>query len=80
MWEKELVESMEAAAKEEEERAKEKGHLDPDGLPYITVYLDGGWSKRSYGHNYNAASGVVSHISTHKIAYNFHNTSFKRLL
>lgn len=31
-----------------------------DGTPYITVIADGGWSKRSYGHGYNAASGVVS--------------------
>lgn len=39
--------------------ANEKNHIDPDGVPYITVILDGGWSKRSYGHNYNALSGVV---------------------
>lgn len=50
---------MEAAALEEAKIAVENGHVDPDGVPYITVYLDGGWSHRSYGHNYNAASGVV---------------------
>ncbi|KAK5648270.1 hypothetical protein RI129_003162 [Pyrocoelia pectoralis] len=38
--------------------AIENNHVDCDGMPWITVYLDGGWSKRSYGHNYDAASGV----------------------
>lgn len=39
--------------------AIEKGHVE-DGIPFITVIVDGGWSKRSYGHAYNASSGVVS--------------------
>lgn len=50
---------MENAAKEEATIAIENGDVDADGIPYITVYVDGDWSKRSYGHNYNAASGVV---------------------
>lgn len=51
---------MENAAAEERKIALENGHVGSDGIPYITVLLDGGWSKRSYGHSYNAASGVVS--------------------
>lgn len=51
---------MKEAGKEEYKIAVEKGHIDEDGIPFITVCVDGGWSKRSYGHNYNAASGVVS--------------------
>jgi len=51
---------MELAGTNEKEIALNKGDVDPDGIPYITVLLDGGWSKRSYGHSYNAASGVVS--------------------
>ncbi|KAJ8301789.1 hypothetical protein KUTeg_020776 [Tegillarca granosa] len=31
----------------------EKGHYD-DGVPCITVIADGGWSKRSHRHSYNA--------------------------
>lgn len=53
---------MTAAAKEEKEIAINKGHL-LNGIPYITVVGDGGWSKRSYGHTYSASSGVVSFIS-----------------
>ena len=29
-----------------------------DGYPAITVIVDGGWSKRSHKHSYNAKSGV----------------------
>jgi hypothetical protein len=50
---------MDATGKEEYKIAREKGDVDQDGVAHITVFLDGGWSKRSYGHNYNAASGVV---------------------
>lgn len=61
MWKDSLWEIMELAGKEEHEIAKRNGDIDDDGIPHITVFLDGGWSKRSYGHSYTAASGVVSH-------------------
>lgn len=51
---------MEEAGKKERELALENGDVDPNGMPFITVLVDGGWSKRSYGHSYNAHSGVVS--------------------
>ncbi|KAI4456610.1 exonuclease phage-type/recb c-terminal domain-containing protein [Holotrichia oblita] len=51
---------MENAGKEELQLAKEKNNVDINGVGQVTVYADGGWSKRSYGHTYNAASGVVS--------------------
>ncbi|CAH1375544.1 unnamed protein product, partial [Tenebrio molitor] len=62
---------MDAAGKEEYKIAREKGDVDQDGVAHITVFLDGGWSKRSYGHNYNAASGVAVIIgkSTGKVLY-----------
>jgi len=47
----------------------QNNQVDPDGVPWITVYVDGGWSKRTYGHGYNAASGVVSsflHFIAHR--------------
>ena len=28
------------------------------GIPVITVIVDGGWSKRSHKHSFNANSGV----------------------
>lgn len=51
---------MEKAGKEERNLALESGNVDKDGIPLITVILDGGWSKRSYGHNFSANSGAVS--------------------
>ena len=29
------------------------------GMPAITVVVDGGWSKQSHKHSYNAKSGVA---------------------
>lgn len=51
---------MQKAGEEEKRIAIEKGNVCADGTPYITVIVDGGWSKRSYGHGYNAPSGLVS--------------------
>lgn len=50
---------MEQAGNEERSIAIANGDVDLDGIPYITVIVDGAWSKRSYNMNYNAASGVV---------------------
>ncbi|XP_063229100.1 uncharacterized protein LOC134534548 [Bacillus rossius redtenbacheri] len=43
----------------ERKKALERGHVDNDGVPYISVYVDGAWCKRTYGHAFNAASGVA---------------------
>lgn len=56
---------MEAAGVEEKEHALEMGHVYEDGTPWITVYIDGSWSKRSYGTNYNALSGMIGIIGRH---------------
>lgn len=53
---------MKKAGEEEKRIAIEKGDVTLEGTPYITVIGDGGWSKRTYGHGYNASSGVVSSI------------------
>nr|XP_022904792.1 uncharacterized protein LOC111416906 isoform X2 [Onthophagus taurus] len=58
-WKDQLWLSMETAGKEERRLAEDSGDIDKDGTPWVQVYVDGGWSKRSYGHNYNAASGVA---------------------
>ena len=41
------------------------------GIPSITVVIDGGWSKRSHKHSYNAKSGVALIIGkeTNKLLY-----------
>lgn len=54
---------MKKAGEEERRIAMEKGDVTLEGIPFITVIGDGGWSKRTYGHGYNASSGVVSFIS-----------------
>ena len=49
---------MAIAGKEEKRLAEERGAFHK-GVPSITVALDGGWSKRSHKHSYNAKSGVA---------------------
>ena len=57
-WRQELHESMAAAAKEEKRLAEQRGDYH-QGVPAITVIVDGGWSKRSHKHSYNAKSSVA---------------------
>ena len=54
-----LLESMLAAGREGKRLAHEADDLSPDGIPKITVVVDGGRSQRSYGHRYSALSGVA---------------------
>ena len=56
-WRKELQEVMVDAGKEEKRLAEERADFH-EGVPAITVIVDGGWSKRSHRHSYNAKSGV----------------------
>lgn len=56
-WKQKLRDSMAEAGREEKRLAEEKGDFH-EGVPAITVVLDGGWSKRSHKHSYNAKSGV----------------------
>jgi len=51
---RELIE----AGKEELEYAVHNNIKCRDGVPACTVVVDGGWSKRSHKHSYNANSGV----------------------
>lgn len=69
VWKDALALDMEKAGREEKKRAIEAGNVDADQIPFITVYLDGGWSKRSYGHSYNAMSGAVSICAIFRCIY-----------
>lgn len=62
---------MAEAIEEEKKLAEERGDMDVDGYYNICVIVDGGWCKRSYGHGYNASSGVAVIIGTvtQKILY-----------
>lgn len=65
------LESMYQAGIEEKQKAISNGHVDPDGIPYITVVVDGSWAKRSYRTNYNALSGVSCIIGFETKKYYF---------
>ena len=52
-WQQELQKLMAEAGK----LAIRRGDYH-EGVPAITVIVDGGWSKRSHRHSYNANSGV----------------------
>ncbi|KAK4882653.1 hypothetical protein RN001_005972 [Aquatica leii] len=59
------------AGKEEALLAIQSGNVTSDGVPVISVIVDGAWSKRSYRTNYNASSGVACIIGakTKKMLY-----------
>ena len=56
-WWNALQESMKAAGKEEKQFAIEQGSYH-QGITAITVVINGGWSKHTHKHSYNALSGV----------------------
>ena len=56
-WRTELVETMKAAGKAEKQLAEQRGDYN-EGIPSVTDIVDGGWSKCSHKHSYNAKSGV----------------------
>lgn len=58
-WEETALIEMEAAANEEKKLAIERGDVGNDGVPLLTVVVDGSWAKRSYRTNYSSLSGVV---------------------
>ena len=57
-WSECLEKSMCEAAEEEKQIAVHKQSFH-NGVPAITVVIDGGWSKRTHKHSYNAKSGVA---------------------
>ena len=57
-WREKLNESLIEAGREEKRLAEENGDYH-QGVPAITVIVDGGWCKRSHKHSYNAKSGVA---------------------
>ena len=57
-WQVEMQEQMAKAGQEEKRLAEERGSYH-EGVPAITVIVDGGWSKHSHKHTYNAKSGVA---------------------
>ncbi|XP_053391945.1 uncharacterized protein LOC128554669 [Mercenaria mercenaria] len=69
-WEDCLKDEMAKAAAEERRLAVERGDFH-EGVPAITVVCDGGWSKRTHKHSYNAFGGVgvIFGAATQKLLY-----------
>ena len=59
-WMDTALDEMKSAAQQEILLAKAANEVDEEGIPEITVAVDGAWSKRSYRTNYNALSGNYS--------------------
>ena len=59
-----LLKSMAEAGREEKEHAIAQSHYH-QGVPYVSVVADGGWSKRTHKHSYNAKSGVAVIFGLH---------------
>ena len=61
---------MKEAAEEEKRNAIERGSFH-EGVPAIAVIVDGGWSKRTHKHSYNAKSGaaIIIGAHTHKLLH-----------
>jgi len=53
-----VMEQLLSAGQEEKQLAIANNSFD-EGIPAITVIVDGGWSKRAHKHSYNAKSGVA---------------------
>ena len=69
-WEDTLSTEMQTAEEEEKRLAIERKDFFQD-VPAIMVVVDGGWSKRSHKHSYNAKSGVafIRGKETNKLLY-----------
>ena len=69
-WRDLFEESMTSAGKEERDIAIANNSYH-QGIPAVTVIVDGGWSKRTHKHSYNSKSGVAIIIgkATGKILY-----------
>lgn len=57
-WQEILQKQMLEAGQAEKSLALEAEEVE-NGVPYITVIIDGGWAKRSYGHGFSSLSGVA---------------------
>ncbi|GBO33029.1 hypothetical protein AVEN_224575-1 [Araneus ventricosus] len=59
-WEVTALKEMELAVSEERSLAIQRGDVDSEGIPLLTVVVDGSWAKRSYKTNYASLSGVAA--------------------
>ena len=48
------------------------------GVPLISVIMDGGWLKRSHKHSYNAKSGVAVIIKEFAVPWNKEQVMFQQ--
>ena len=68
-WREQLQETMQEAEKEEKRLAEERSDFC-EGIPVITVIVDGGWSKHSHYHSYVVLGvAIVIGSATGKLLY-----------
>jgi len=67
-WVSILDQELLEAGKMERQLAIEEKDLH-DGIPAVTVIVDGGWSKRSHKHSFKAAGGVIVIIGQRTSSY-----------
>lgn len=62
---------MREAVEEEKRMAIKHNEVDSDGVPLLTVVVDGCWSHRSYGSKYSSLSGAAAIVGfyTQKVFY-----------
>ncbi|GBN00759.1 hypothetical protein AVEN_220264-1 [Araneus ventricosus] len=60
-WKVTELKEMELAVFEERSLSIQRGDVDSEGIPLLTVVVGGSWVKRSYKTNYTSLSGVSSH-------------------
>ena len=58
LFEEMVTKQLLTAGQKEKELAIQQSNYNDNGVPVITVVVDGGWSMWAHGHSYNANSGV----------------------
>ena len=72
-WRRDLFkQSMTSSGKEERDIVSANNSYH-QGIPAVTVIVDGGWSKRTHKHSYNAKSGVAIIIGKAILYMGVHN-------
>ena len=62
-WKAAAIKEMDEAASLEKELAIQRGDVDSEGTPLLTIVVDRSWAKTSYRANFASLSGTVSNFN-----------------
>ena len=65
LWNQEIETEIEENVREASKNAVQRGDVDEDGMPLLTVVADGTWGKRSLSRHFNSLSGAAAVIDYH---------------